>query len=207
MNGHAIAFRLVLGLVAGGLSGMALAPVTRRLGGAAPARLLPLVCAVLGGGVLAWVRLPGAAALDFGLAVALAILAIVDIAALRLPDAITLPLGAIGLVEAIVIHGDVPGRLAAAVGGYALLKALAAVFKWRTGRDGLGAGDAKLFAASGAWLGWDEMPQVLLIACGVGLAVFAAYFLTKGPGSLRSPAPFGPGLCVGFLVVRLLTAA
>ncbi len=208
MSGWSVVSRLLLGLAAGGLAGVTLKPVALRLGGApAPARFLPLVCTLLGGGVLVCVRASGAAALDFGLAVTLALLAIVDMASLRLPDAITLPLGAAGLAEAIVVHGHLVDRLAGAAAGYGLLAALATIFRWRTGRVGLGAGDAKLFAAAGAWLSWDELPQVLLIACGVGLIVFATRLLRQGPEALRRAIPFGPGLCVGFLVVRLLTAA
>ncbi len=49
-----------------------------------------------------------------------------------------------------------------------------------------GLGDVKLFAAAGAWVGWQGLPSVLLIGAATGLA--AAFLLTraKGPRAERA---------------------
>ena len=57
----------------------------------------------------------------------------------------------------------------------------------------MGYGDFKLFAAIGAWLGWQMLPLVLLLAAAVGavvgIAMMAASRLGRGV-----PIPFGPYL-------------
>ena len=65
--------------------------------------------------------------------------------------------------------------------------------------EGLGLGDAKLFAASGAWLGWQGLPPVLLIAAlgGLGQAMLRA-----APQRHR-PLAFGPWIAVGFFSLWL----
>ena len=50
------------------------------------------------------------------------------------------------------------------------------LYRYLRGWDGLGLGDAKLFASSDAWLSLEGLPAVLLLACGaaiVGLLVVA----------------------------------
>jgi len=111
-------------------------------------------------------------------------LAEIDRRHLVLPDALVLPLIPAGLA---VIWASVPERLPdAAIGavlGYASLAALAWIYERLRGREGLGLGDAKLFAAAGAWTTWTGLPSVLLLAGIVGLA-FALLTRARG-GSLR----------------------
>jgi prepilin signal peptidase PulO-like enzyme (type II secretory pathway) len=76
---------------------------------------------------------------------------------------------------------------------------------WRAetvrGRVGLGGGDAKLFAAIGAWIGWPGLPSVLLISGFAGLT----YAFLRGRGRLRphDRIPFGPALALGGWIVWL----
>ena len=58
-----------------------------------------------------------------------------------------------------------------AVAGYGFLWLVFHVFKLITGKEGMGYGDFKLLAAIGAWLGWQMLPLVLLLAAFVGAAV------------------------------------
>ncbi|MEM8920468.1 MAG: A24 family peptidase, partial [Pseudomonadota bacterium] len=81
--------------------------------------------------------------------------------------------------------------------GYGVLRTVGAYYKWRTGRDGLGQGDAKLVAAAGAWLGWMSLPYVMLAASLLGL-IFAAIRWLMGRESLKKPIPFGPFIAAGF---------
>jgi leader peptidase (prepilin peptidase)/N-methyltransferase len=61
-------------------------------------------------------------------------------------------------------------------------------------RAGIGLGDAKLFAAAGAWLGLAALPSVMLWTCGVALVAVSAAHLLKRPLDASSRIPFGPFL-------------
>jgi leader peptidase (prepilin peptidase)/N-methyltransferase len=110
-----------------------------------------------------------------------------------LPDVLTLPLIVAGLATAAWFDpASLTDRAAGAALGYLLLRGVAAVYRRLRGRDGLGGGDAKLLAASGAWLGIIGVPQVIFGAALLGLA--AAAVARLGGTGLRphSAIPFGP---------------
>ncbi|MCC5861666.1 MAG: prepilin peptidase, partial [Gammaproteobacteria bacterium] len=66
-------------------------------------------------------------------------------------------------------------------------------FKLVTGKEGMGYGDFKLLAAIGAWLGWQFLPQVILLSAVVGAAVGITLMVFRGRD--RDMAiPFGPYL-------------
>jgi leader peptidase (prepilin peptidase)/N-methyltransferase len=66
------------------------------------------------------------------------------------------------------------------------------------GREGLGLGDVKLFAAAGAWVKLEGLPSVLLIGSSLGLlyALFACRRARRDAALKR--VPLGAGLCAGF---------
>ena len=139
-----------------------------------------------------------------GLGWGLVALSIIDYVALRLPDTLTLPLIACGLFLSYWLpERDVLGHLIGAVAGFAVLYAIGVVY-WRTRRqEGLGLGDAKLAAAAGAWLGWQALPIVLLIACAAGFVWIGIAAARRGRAALRAQIPFGLPLCFAFWVVWL----
>lgn len=127
----------------------------------------------------------------------LAWLALVDADRFLLPDILTLPLMGAGLVLAMTEAGA--GLIHHAIGagaGFCLIWGVDAVYRLRTGRPGIGLGDAKLLAAAGAWLGWMDLPGVLVLASGAGLAWTVGRSLARR----RAPRhiPFGPFLAAGF---------
>jgi leader peptidase (prepilin peptidase)/N-methyltransferase len=64
-------------------------------------------------------------------------------------------------------------------------------------------GDAKLLAASGAWVSWTGLPSVVLIAALAGL-VFAVIRARRGGGiEAAARVPFGTFLCLGTWIVWL----
>ena len=83
------------------------------------------------------------------------------------------------------------------VAGYALFWGIGEVYFRRTGREGLGLGDAKLFGGAGAWLGWQALPFVLLIAALGGLAAALVQRRRGGGAELA----FGPWLAAGLWVL------
>lgn len=133
-------------------------------------------------------------------------LALIDLRTFRLPDALTLPLVAAGLLLAAT---GVPGGLAlpspadAALGAAAGFVGLAGI-RWLYARvrgvEGLGLGDAKLAAAGGAWLGWAALPWLLLVAASAALA--GAWLVHR---SLRGDlaVPFGPALALALWALLL----
>ncbi|MGQ0567678.1 MAG: prepilin peptidase [Gemmobacter sp.] len=115
-----------------------------------------------------------------------------DLRTLRIPDGLSLMLALAGLALA-AMGPRLPDHLVGAVVGYGLFWAIGAVHFRRTGREGLGLGDAKLFGGAGAWLGWQALPFVLLIAAAGGLAA-ALVQRSRGGGA---EVAFGPWLALG----------
>lgn len=137
------------------------------------------------------------------LGVTLVVLSIIDLATLRLPDALTLPLIATGLICAALFKWDgdswldLRWRVAAAALGYGLLFATAWLYHRIRGRHGLGLGDAKLLAASGAWLGLEGIAPTLLVASLTALAAALVGHLVGRTITADTRIPFGPFLAIG----------
>lgn len=118
-----------------------------------------------------------------------------------LPDSLTLPLLWAGLVAA-ALGWTLPLSTAVwgAVFGYLSLWSVYWLFKLTTGKEGMGAGDFKLLAALGAWLGWQMLLPIVLGASLIGAVVGIAM---KLGGALHEGryVPFGPFLAGAGLVV------
>ena len=125
---------------------------------------------------------------------ALIALAFIDLEHFLLPDRITLPLLAVGLlVNAIGGFTDPLSALIGAVSGYGLLWAVYHAYRALTGREGFGYGDFKLLGALGAWLGWQLLPLIILLSAGVGAAIGITLILIRRH-QRSEPLPFGPFL-------------
>ncbi len=135
-----------------------------------------------------WVAWAGAA---MGWTLILA--AAIDWRAMILPDALTLPLVGAGLALSFAGLGAPVDHAIGAAGGFAFFAALGWLWERSSGREALGLGDAKLFAAAGAWLGWQGLPSVMLLGGVLGLGFALARRAFAG-GGLRDPLPFGPAL-------------
>lgn len=134
---------------------------------------------------------------------ALIVLATVDFIAMRLPDAITLPLIGLGLL--VAARSPEPllfDRAIGAVAGYATFAGLGLLYHRLRGRHGLGLGDAKLAAAAGAWLGWAPLPVFILLACLGGIG-WAGLRMIGSRDSLHAPLPFGVPLAGAFWLMWL----
>jgi leader peptidase (prepilin peptidase)/N-methyltransferase len=128
----------------------------------------------------------------------------IDLRSWLLPDALTLPLIIAGLAAAILFNPDqLTGRALGAALGYLSLMAIAALYRRLRGREGLGGGDAKLLAASGAWLGAAALPQVILLAALSALAAAAGLRLAGVRLGFHSALPFGPFLAFATWVLWL----
>ena len=118
-------------------------------------------------------------------------LLVLDIEHFWLPDRLTWPLAAGGIIAAWLTQADVAMRLVGLVAGFASLWLVAALYKRLTGRVGIGGGDPKLFAAIGAWLGPQGLPYVLVLAGIFGL-IMAAFSRWRGTDIDRqTPLAYG----------------
>ncbi|WP_341907243.1 A24 family peptidase [Polaromonas sp. YR568] len=127
---------------------------------------------------------------------ALLVLAVIDWDTTLLPDDITLPLLWGGLIAAALQWNpavNLASALWGAVAGYLSLWLVYWAFKLATGKEGMGHGDFKLFAALGAWFGWSALVPIILMASVIGALVGIGLKLSDG---LREGGyvPFGPFL-------------
>ncbi|MBI5259316.1 MAG: prepilin peptidase [Burkholderiales bacterium] len=124
--------------------------------------------------------------------------ALIDLDTTLLPDDLTLPLIALGLLAAW--RGWTPVSLPdAALGalfGYLSLWSVARLYKALRHVEGMAEGDFKLLAGLGALLGWQVLASIILLSSAVGACVGIYMILARGHG--RSvPIPFGPYLAGG----------
>ena len=126
----------------------------------------------------------------------LIVLAVIDGREKILPDQITLPLLWLGLI--LNLGGffvTIEDAVIGAIFGYMPLWLLFWLFKWITGKEGMGYGDFKLSAAIGAWLGWQMIPVVILISSVLGTIIGCCAIIFAGRDR-NIPLAFGPYLCV-----------
>jgi leader peptidase (prepilin peptidase)/N-methyltransferase len=136
----------------------------------------------------------------------LLLLALIDLRELILPDALTVPLIVVGVLLSATLPGPAPSlrdSLLGAAAGFGALALVAWAYRVLRHREGLGLGDAKLFAAGGAWLGVMRLPELLLLAAMLGIAHALAAGAWRRPDKL---VPFGPALALAFWLVWLAAA-
>jgi leader peptidase (prepilin peptidase) / N-methyltransferase len=121
----------------------------------------------------------------------------IDLRHWLLPDALTLPLVIAGLASAALLDPEqLIDRAVGAALGYLGLRLIAIAYRALRGREGLGQGDAKLLAASGAWVGASTLPQVIFGAAASALLVAACLRLAGMRLAAYSALPFGPFLAL-----------
>lgn len=137
-----------------------------------------------------------------GFAWTLLALTLIDLDTKLLPDALTLPLLWTGLLV------NVPGwfvplqaSVIGAAAGYLALWSVNYLYKLVAGQEGMGAGDFKLLAAIGAWVGWQLLPVAILLSAVVGSIVGGTLILFFGR-TAKTQIPFGPYLAgAGFIAL------
>jgi len=123
-------------------------------------------------------------------------LTMIDFDHMLLPDQLTLPLLWLGLL--ININGAIvplEQAVIGAVAGYMSLYSVFWLFKFFTGKEGMGHGDFKLLAVFGAWLGWQLLPLLILMASAVGAIIGISLIIFKGH-QRQQAIPFGPYIAI-----------
>jgi leader peptidase (prepilin peptidase)/N-methyltransferase len=127
-----------------------------------------------------------------------------------LPDSITLPLLWLGLLISLTnadasrfsIPADPQSSIIGAAAGYLSLWSVFHAFRLLTGKEGMGYGDFKLFAAFGAWFGWQMLLPIILLAAFTGAAVGITLIVLRRRGR-DVPIPFGPYLAAAGWIALL----
>ncbi|MFT4433764.1 prepilin peptidase [Caballeronia sp. 15715] len=137
----------------------------------------------------------------FALCATLLAASLIDFDTRYLPDTLTLPLLWAGLIVNLGDTAFVPLHEAVigAIAGYLFLWCVYWLFRLVRGVEGMGYGDFKLLGALGAWLGWQALPQVVLVSAVAG-AVFGLAATGIGKMRFEEPLPFGPFLAAGGVI-------
>jgi leader peptidase (prepilin peptidase)/N-methyltransferase len=130
-------------------------------------------------------------------------LTMIDFDTQYLPDQLTYPLLWLGLLVSLWHPVWAPGAepvgpresIIGAAAGYLSLWSVYWLFKLLTGKEGMGYGDFKLFAALGAWLGWKMLLPIIVFASGVG-AVFGIVIMIRQRRGKETQIAFGPFLAI-----------
>ncbi|HTL90224.1 MAG TPA: prepilin peptidase [Leptolyngbya sp.] len=133
-------------------------------------------------------------------------LSMIDLDTMTLPNPLTQSGLALGLVFQTMIGFSIGGTIGAiqhligsvigAIVGIWLLDLIAIVGSIVLGQPAMGAGDSKLMAMIGAWLGWKLMLVAGFLACLTG-AIVGIGAIKSGRLSRRQAMPFGPFLALG----------
>jgi leader peptidase (prepilin peptidase)/N-methyltransferase len=148
---------------------------------------------------VAWRHGAAPATIIYCLAVAIVIAAaFIDLDTTLLPDDLTLPLIATGMIAAWQgwIPVSLPDSALGALFGYLSLWAVATLYRLVRGVEGMAEGDFKLLAGLGALLGWQSLASIILLSSAVGAVVGVFMIAARGHGR-HVPIPFGPYLAGG----------
>jgi len=131
-------------------------------------------------------------------------LSVIDWRSLRLPDSLTLPLLAIGLVSSwFYDRTHWLDHLLGAVLAFGIFAVLTFAYRRLRGREGLGLGDAKLAGALGAFVAWQGMSGAVFLGAMAALATVLVRALLRRPLARAEPIAFGPFLALGAWIVWL----
>jgi leader peptidase (prepilin peptidase)/N-methyltransferase len=156
---------------------------------------------------------------------ALIVISFIDLDVRIVPDVISLPGIALGLLFSVINRlfvsaegaqawigwqalfstdhlSALPSPMSSLVGivlGGGSLLLVAWGYQLFTGREGMGGGDIKLLAMIGAFLGWPSVPLVLFLSSLTGSVVGLLYIWLTGANG-KYALPFAPFLCLGALL-------
>ena len=93
------------------------------------------------------------------------------------------------------LYTDIYSSLLGAIFGYLSFWTIYIGFKLLTGKEGMGHGDFKLLAMLGAWMGWQQLPLIIILSSMVG-AIIGVALLVFTRHERSDPIPFGPYIAI-----------
>ena len=154
--------------------------------------------------VVVWLTPPGPLLLTRLLLVCILIALFgIDLEHQILPNTITLPGIAAGLLLSTIAPPGIRNAAIGAVLGGGVLYAIAwGYYLWRR-EEGLGMGDVKMLAMIGAFLGWKAVLVTLVLSSFSG-AFLGMALIALQRGNMKLALPFGTFLSVGALAAMLV---
>jgi leader peptidase (prepilin peptidase)/N-methyltransferase len=136
----------------------------------------------------------------FAFVAALIAITVIDLHHQIIPDVISLPGIAIGLLTSLIVPQItfLNSLFGVLVGGGSLFL-VATVYHWLFKREGMGGGDVKLLAMIGAFLGWKAVILTIFLSSLIGSVTGIILILIKGK-DFKYAIPFGPFLSAGAVI-------
>jgi leader peptidase (prepilin peptidase)/N-methyltransferase len=133
----------------------------------------------------------------------LIVLFVIDLEHHLLPNVITLPGIAAGLIVSLVVPPGVrDAALGTLVGGGVLWLIGEAYYRY-AGQEGMGGGDVKMLAMVGAFLGW-KLVLVTLVLSSVAGSIVGLTVIALRRGDMKYALPYGTFLALGALAASLV---
>jgi leader peptidase (prepilin peptidase)/N-methyltransferase len=135
-------------------------------------------------------------------ACALIVLFAIDLEHHLLPNVITLPGIAVGLIFSIIVPPGIRDALLGALLGGGVLWLIGEAYFRYSGQQGMGGGDVKMLAMIGAFLGW-KLVLVTLVMSSVAGSLIGMLVIASRRGGMKYALPYGTFLALGGLVASV----
>ena len=128
----------------------------------------------------------------------------IDLKHFIIPNEITFSMMLLGFIKSFDpnLNPLFPNYINSLIGGllgYGIIWSIIYFYKQLRKKEGMGLGDAKLFAVIGFWFGWLAIPFIIFLSSVIALLSVVPSLL-KNSKSMSSQIPFGPYIIIGTLV-------
>ena len=135
------------------------------------------------------------------LSIVFLIIFFIDLKHYIIPNSLTYSMMILGFIKSFVPNLDpiFPNYLNSLIGGllgYGIIWSIIYFYRQFKKKEGMGLGDAKLFAVIGFWFGWISIPFVVFLSSIIALLSVLPDLL-RSSKKLSSQIPFGPFIILG----------
>ena len=128
----------------------------------------------------------------------------IDLKHFIIPNEITFSMMALGFLKSFDPNLNLlfPNYINSLIGGllgYGIIWSIIYFYKQVRKKEGMGLGDAKLFAVVGFWFGWLSIPFIIFLSSIIALLSVVPSLL-KNSRTMSSQIPFGPYIIIGTLI-------
>ncbi len=128
----------------------------------------------------------------------------IDLKHFIIPNEITFSMMALGFLKSFDpnLNSLFPNYINSLIGGllgYGIIWSIIYFYKQLRKKEGMGLGDAKLFAVIGFWFGWLAIPFIIFLSSVIALLSVGPSLL-KNSRTMSSQIPFGPYIIIGTLI-------